>query len=160
MLTRRRFLKFSAMAGAGALLPLKWRTRSCAAIPDGTLDPTTILKYTEPLIIPPAMPMTRTSVDLDYYEIAVRQFEQQILPTGYPATTVWSYGSISHPGALNYPAFHDRGRAGGGGGHHERDDADERDSEPAGRSAAPRTCNGVESATPQVGPRRRARIDS
>jgi TAT (twin-arginine translocation) pathway signal sequence len=29
MLTRRRFLKFSAMAAAGALLPLKWRTRSC-----------------------------------------------------------------------------------------------------------------------------------
>jgi hypothetical protein len=103
MLTRRRFLKF--MAGAGALLPLKWRTRSYAAIRGGTLDPTTILKYTEPLIIPPAMPMTRTSADLDYYEIAVRQFEQQILPTGYPATTVWSYGSISHPGALNYPAF-------------------------------------------------------
>jgi spore coat protein A len=105
MVTRRRFLKFSAMAGAGAVLPLKWKTQSYAAIPRGTLDPTTVSKYAKPLIIPPAMPVTRTGVGLDYYEIAVRQFEQQILPTGYPATTVWSYGSISHPGALNYPAF-------------------------------------------------------
>lgn len=36
---------------------------------------------------------------IDYYEIAVRQFQQQILPPGMPPTTVWSYGSC------NYPAF-------------------------------------------------------
>jgi bilirubin oxidase len=41
----------------------------------------------------------------DYYEIAVRQFRQQILPTGLPTTTVWSYGSAKHPGSFNYPAF-------------------------------------------------------
>ena len=51
-----------------------------------------------PLIIPPAMPMTGTVIQrghgpVDYYEIAVRQFRQQILPTGLPMTTVWSYGS-------------------------------------------------------------------
>ena len=22
-----------------------------------------------------------------------------------PATTVWSYGSVNHPGTFNYPAF-------------------------------------------------------
>jgi bilirubin oxidase len=42
---------------------------------------------------------------VDYYEIAVRQFRQQILPTGMPATTVWSYGSANHPRSFNYPAF-------------------------------------------------------
>lgn len=70
------------------------------------LAPLTIPKYQAPLVIPPAMPRTaRTSEGIDYYEIAVRQFQQQILPTGKPATTVWGYGSINHPGSCNYPAF-------------------------------------------------------
>jgi FtsP/CotA-like multicopper oxidase with cupredoxin domain len=43
--------------------------------------------------------------NVDYYEIAVRQFRQQILPTGLPTTIVWSYGSINHPWTFNYPAF-------------------------------------------------------
>ena len=29
---------------------------------------------------------------IDYYEISVRQFQQQILPAGLPKTTVWGYG--------------------------------------------------------------------
>jgi hypothetical protein len=50
--------------------------------------------------------MPRTSHGrVDYYEIAVRQFEQQILPADLPPTTVWSYGSVNHPGTFNYPAF-------------------------------------------------------
>ena len=48
----------------------------------------------------------RTGKPIDYYEIAVRQFQQHILPQsmGLP-TTVWSYGSINHPRTFNYPAF-------------------------------------------------------
>ncbi len=57
-----------------------------------------------PLVIPPAMPKT-SGGQIDYYEIAVRQFQQQILPTGMPTTTVWSYGSVNHPSTFNYPAF-------------------------------------------------------
>ncbi len=76
-----------------------------AALPGGSLDPTTIPKYVTPLVQPPAMPKTSSSASFDYYEIAVRQFQQQILPTGLPATTVWSYGSANHPGSFNYPAF-------------------------------------------------------
>jgi FtsP/CotA-like multicopper oxidase with cupredoxin domain len=34
----------------------------------------------------------RGGKNIDYYEIAVRQFAQQILPAGYPRTTVWGYG--------------------------------------------------------------------
>jgi FtsP/CotA-like multicopper oxidase with cupredoxin domain len=68
------------------------------------LDPTGIAKYASPLVIPPAMPgaFGKTA---DNYRIAVRQFQQQILPPGLPHTTVWSYGSVSHPGTFNYPAF-------------------------------------------------------
>jgi len=47
----------------------------------------------------------KMSRNIDYYEIAVRQFQQQILPPGFPITTVWSYGSVNHPGTFNYPAF-------------------------------------------------------
>jgi bilirubin oxidase len=71
------------------------------------LDPTSIPKYRSPLVLPPAMPRTtgRPRDSIDYYEIAVRQFSQQILPAGMPQTTVWSYGSVNDPGTFNYPAF-------------------------------------------------------
>jgi spore coat protein A, manganese oxidase len=80
------------------------------ALPGGTLDATVIPKYVTPLVIPPAMPRTsriaqRGGRKIDYYEIAVRQFQQSILPAGLPMTTVWSYGSANHPGTFNYPAF-------------------------------------------------------
>jgi hypothetical protein len=74
------------------------------------LNPALLPKYVTPLVIPPAMPRTskliqRMGKNVDYYEIGVRQFRQQILPAGWPATTVWSYGSVNHPGTFNYPAF-------------------------------------------------------
>jgi FtsP/CotA-like multicopper oxidase with cupredoxin domain len=44
---------------------------------------------------------------VDYYEIAVREFRQHILPArmGLEPTKVWGYGSVNHPGSFNYPAF-------------------------------------------------------
>jgi FtsP/CotA-like multicopper oxidase with cupredoxin domain len=87
-----------------------------ASVPGGTLDPTTVEKYRVPLLIPPGMPLSgnisrRDAKFVDYYEIAQRQFRQQILPPGLPMTTVWSYGAVDHPGTVpaggtfNYPAF-------------------------------------------------------
>ena len=69
-------------------------------LPGGTLDPTTIPKYVTPLVIPPVMKTTGVA---NTYDIAVRQFKQQILPGGiwntingrtdaFLPTTVWSYG--------------------------------------------------------------------
>jgi bilirubin oxidase len=113
VLTRRRFLHLG-FGSAGALLAARYglvpRRAYAAPIPGGSLDPTTVAKYVHPLVIPPAMPRTRKlkvegGKNVDYYRIAVRQFEQQILPASHPATTVWSYGSIDHPGTFNYPAF-------------------------------------------------------
>ena len=106
MTNKREFLRLSTLAGAGTFLFTKFGfiRRAFAAIPGGTLDPTSITKYAMPLVIPPAMPKT-SGGQVDYYEIAVRQFQQQILPTGMPTTTVWSYGSINHPSTFNYPAF-------------------------------------------------------
>ena len=106
MTTKREFLKLSTLAGAGSLLVTKlgFIRRVFAAIPGGTLDPASITKYATPLVIPPAMPKTNGG-QVDYYEIAVRQFQQQILPAPMASTTVWSYGSLNHPSTFNYPAF-------------------------------------------------------
>jgi spore coat protein A, manganese oxidase len=67
------------------------------------LDPTTIPKYQTPLLIPPVMPKAGNvpnpgGPSADYYEIAVRQFAQQILPPSLPDTTVWGYGAVAVQG--------------------------------------------------------------
>ena len=104
-ITRRCLLQTTPLVGAGLLAPQSLGRRAYAQLPGGTLDPNTIPKYVDPLVIPPAMPKTSTIGKIDYYEIAVRQFEQQVLPSGMPMTTVWSYGSVNHPETFNYPAF-------------------------------------------------------
>jgi spore coat protein A, manganese oxidase len=106
LVTRRQFLKVSAMASAGVLVASRFRSSPLfAAIPGGTLDPASIPKYAAPLVIPPAMPVNGINGEFDYYQIAVQQFEQQILPLGMPKTKVWSYGSLTDQGTFNYPAF-------------------------------------------------------
>jgi FtsP/CotA-like multicopper oxidase with cupredoxin domain len=112
MITRRQFLKLGAH-GTGLLLITQAglaRRVDAIPLPGGSLDPLAIPKFVAPLVVPPAMPRTaklrvKRGKNIDYYEIAVRQFDQQILPAGFPRTTVWSYGSPRHPGSFNYPAF-------------------------------------------------------
>ena len=103
--TRRRFITVSGLAGAGLLLP--WKNlvrRAYAQVPGGSLAPGDVEKFAWPLVTPPAMPGSFRR-NKDQYRIAVRQFRQQILPSPHRLTTVWSYGSIDHPGTFNYPAF-------------------------------------------------------
>jgi spore coat protein A, manganese oxidase len=102
--SRRRLLQISGAAGLGVLLPMRLGGRAWAQPAGGSLRPTSIPKYVTPLVIPPQMPWTSRG-RVHYYEIAVRQFDQQILPAPLPHTTVWSYGSVHHPGTFNYPAF-------------------------------------------------------
>ena len=74
------------------------------------LNPIKIPKFVQPLVIPPVMPYSDDQ-KADY-NIAMRQFQQQILPGGiwktqgpqYPATTVWSYGKAEDPYDLNFVA--------------------------------------------------------
>jgi spore coat protein A, manganese oxidase len=99
MVTRREFLKITGLSGA-ALAALRFKLiRAFAALPGGSLDPTLVPKFQTPLLIPPVMPMAGTikqkgGKNVDYYEISVRQIAQQILPAGYPQTTVWGYGAV------------------------------------------------------------------
>ena len=99
MITRRDFLKVSG-ASAGALAVLRYKLfKAWAQIPGGTLDPGSVTKYVTHLLIPPVMPKAGTinpmgGKPIDYYEISMRQFQEQILPAGLPATTVWGYGAL------------------------------------------------------------------
>lgn len=109
VLNRRLFLKTAALVSGGALLH-RWSGFAWgASLPGGTLPPESIRKYVSRLVIPPPMPRTgvlsSSAGEVDYYEIAVRQFAQQVLPPGFPKTAVWGYGSLSTPAALYSPAF-------------------------------------------------------
>jgi len=103
MIGRRTFLKYTAGAtmltlfGADRLTGI---SKAIAQIPGGTLDPRAVSKYQTPMLIPPVMPRAGRIVmpggrPAAYYEISVRQFAQQILPAGLPATTVWGYGAVA-----------------------------------------------------------------
>ena len=114
----------TAAALLGALGMLAPTSIMATPLPGGNLDPTTITKYVIPLVIPPVM---NNNGAADSYDIAVREFKQQILPGGiwntlngrkdkFPATTVWSYGPAADPtpdggvapsasSQFNYPAY-------------------------------------------------------
>jgi spore coat protein A, manganese oxidase len=104
-MSRRDFLRIGGGAGAGLFFigqigGLAFKVPVAAAqIPGGTLDPGRVPKYQTPLLIPPVMPRAATITmpggkPADYYEISMKQFSQQILPAGLPATTVWGYGAV------------------------------------------------------------------
>ena len=110
MTSKREFLKRSALAGAGSVLLAKFGfiRRAFAAISGGTLEPASITKYTMPLVIPPAMPRT-SGGQVEYYEIAVRQFQQQILPAAMPADDRLELRLGQSPEHVQLPRLHHRG---------------------------------------------------
>jgi spore coat protein A len=112
MFTRREWLKLGTAGSVGWYLSTGFGSVRRVFASGGPLDPGGIPKFVTPLVIPPAMPRTRKIVtrsgkNIDYYEIAVRQFAQHILPPnlGLAPTPVWGYGSVNHPGTFNYPSF-------------------------------------------------------
>ena len=78
------------------------------------LDPTTFPKFVNELVVPPVYeptvvrhPSTDNVICHDY-EVTVKQFTQQILPAGFPETTVWGYSGkvrIPETGEI-IPDFH------------------------------------------------------
>jgi len=95
--TPRSLIVLTAVVTLALAVPGAW----AAPIPGGTLDPLDVPKYQTPLLIPPVMPRADVIPDpggkpIDYYEISVKQFPQQILPAPLPATTVWGYGAVSN----------------------------------------------------------------
>ncbi len=122
--SRRGFMQgTTAVAAAYWLGPVLMKDgKALAQIPGGTLSPLDVPKYATPLVKPPAMP-GRFRRRKNKYTIAMRQFQQRILPPNdvngnpLPPTTVWSYGargtgpavnldySLNPGGTFFYPAF-------------------------------------------------------
>jgi FtsP/CotA-like multicopper oxidase with cupredoxin domain len=102
-LTRRMVLRAAAggfglffVAQAGGT---RWLTEAQATGGGAPrlMDPRSIPKFVTRMPVPPVMPQARADLTdngapIDYYEISVRQFRQQVLPAPLPATTVWGYG--------------------------------------------------------------------
>ena len=96
------FLVVLAVIGSGVF-------SASAFLPEEASTRRMIPKYVQPLVIPPQMPKSMSSpAPAADYDIAVRQFKQQILPGGvwnfvngrldsFPSTTVWSYGRVTDP---------------------------------------------------------------
>jgi FtsP/CotA-like multicopper oxidase with cupredoxin domain len=88
--SRRRFLKLGAMAGAGLVLPL-----GTLSIPLSRLAASTSVRspsvepFKVPLPIPPTLKPVRRGADTDYYEMTQRAERQEILPG--LKTEVWGY---------------------------------------------------------------------
>jgi FtsP/CotA-like multicopper oxidase with cupredoxin domain len=100
MITRRAFLKYTSGTALTLFAFNKFGIpKAIAQIAGGSINPTTVPKFQTPLLIPPVMPtagkiVRRGGKNIDYYEISVKQFTQQILPEGLPPTTVWGYGAV------------------------------------------------------------------
>jgi spore coat protein A len=85
------------------------------------LDPTIITHFQTPLwVASAAVPlMTQATPPSpfpgDYYEVAERQTTQQILPAGFPSTTIWAYGPKDKPVTqvyFHYPSLPIAGKVG------------------------------------------------
>ena len=101
MVTRRDFIRLTGTSTLSLFVSdrLGVTRQLLARIPD-TLDPGVVPKFATPMLIPPVMPRAGTITlrggkNADYYEISMKQFGQQILPAGLPATTVWGYGAVA-----------------------------------------------------------------
>jgi spore coat protein A, manganese oxidase len=72
--------------------------------PGPTLNPKTIPKYTQQLVIPPIYTPTTVMINgtlTDTYQVEmVSGVMQQILPPGFPATSVWAYKGLTNAGVI------------------------------------------------------------
>ena len=93
MTTRRRFLQASAATAGGLIIPWKpskAKGNVCPPVP-ALLDSTTVEKFVDPLPIPPELLPKDNCKNAASYQVTMTEFRQQLLPAGYPATTVWGY---------------------------------------------------------------------
>ncbi len=98
-------MKFNKTKVASACVPLllSVTTVNAQPVPGGSLDPLSIPKYVTPLVIPP--PLYDDNGSPMEVEMALRQITQQILPEGFPVTTLWGYGDPDRPNTFFNPAF-------------------------------------------------------
>lgn len=88
-LSRRKFIRLSAIAGAGLVLQLSNFLAQDQVIP---LSPTVLTKYIDPLPYLSTARAVDKTPDATYYEMKMTQFKQK-LHTQLPPTTLWGYNS-------------------------------------------------------------------
>src|SRR5690348_18237620 len=88
MSNRRDFLKFAALAGAGAALPIKWSVPAFASVttPQTPLSGRSIPRFVDALPTFAGNRVTAATITA-----VMQEFQQQVLPAGFPQTTVWGY---------------------------------------------------------------------
>src|SRR5215203_5133561 len=92
MVSRREFLQTGSLAGAGFVISGQWSAplAYAAALP---VPGAQIQKWAMRLPLPTAMPKAGSMGGVDYYSIAVTEFQQQVLPPAqFGPTTLWGYG--------------------------------------------------------------------
>ncbi len=94
MSTRRQFLKAGAITVGGFIVPWKQGMANTTSLP---LDPAEIPKFVDPLPIPAILKPRGKGKNAASYKVTMTEFQQQVLPAGLPATTVWGYEG-SYPG--------------------------------------------------------------
>ena len=104
MLTRREFLKLSALAGAGLTLPVKWLSDTQPAF--AFSQSANLRKFVTPLRgvggagIPVATPDTARQLwwqrGVSHYTIDIRQFTDQLHPDLPNPTRLWGFGQGSN----------------------------------------------------------------
>jgi spore coat protein A len=100
--TRREFLKIASLAGGSLALPWKFAIPSAYAsylVPQTPLPGKSIPKFSDPL---PSFAGARVDGTAPV-TVSVEEISQQLLPSGFPATTVWGYTVGPRP--ANYPGF-------------------------------------------------------
>jgi len=105
MSTRRQVIKGGVVAGAAAAVAgPRLLTRSSKA-EAAAIDPNSIPKYVTPLRILPAMQPTRVTSDHIEYTVAQRRISAQVLPPGFPKTTLNGYGNPNNSATFSSPSF-------------------------------------------------------
>lgn len=99
--SRRQILKAGAVTGGAAVFGVPQLLTRRTAAASSMIEPSSIPKYVTPLFILPAMPPSGANK----WSVAARRFTQQILPSGFPATTVFGMGSTTDPSTNHAPAY-------------------------------------------------------
>jgi spore coat protein A len=95
MTSRRNFLKATGIASATLLMPWTLNIRQAFA-QSGSLDPSLLTKYIDPLPIPDVLQPQGQAEQAAFYQVAMEQFPQN-LHSELPPTPVWGYAG-SYPG--------------------------------------------------------------
>jgi spore coat protein A, manganese oxidase len=95
-ISRRDMLKLGLLGGAALMLPLERTARTESSINNRLVESQLPKPFQVPFAVPPVLrPVGRTGDGRSFYKITMQARKVQILPSGYPATTIYGYNGIT-----------------------------------------------------------------